>query len=335
MGTIERARPSGRQLEIRRNPLPGGGFVTLYSDVTERHQTEEQLRQAQTMAAIGRLTSGVAHDFNNLLISISGNAEMLHNQLSGHPAHARRLAVILQSAGRGGDLVRQLLAFSRKQALTPIQIDLNKIVHGMGDLLRATLGRATRVETKLGEGLWPAVVDPVQIEHVILNLAINARDAMPDGGRLTITTGKASVGPLDRASDLAPGDYVVVAVSDTGTGMSDEVLRNAFEPFYTTKPPGLGSGLGLSQVYGLANQSGGGVQHRQYSRRGQHCQRVLPKGSSPKGFSPRGSSPRGSDRCIGGCGRGGIVCGRGVATGYGACALGSRDTRGGRRGGLP
>ena len=149
MGTIERARPSGRQLEIRRNPLPGGGFVTLYTDVTARHQTEERLRQAQTMAAIGRLTSGVAHDFNNLLISISGNAEMLHNQLSGHPAHARRLAVILQSAGRGGDLVRQLLAFSRKQALTPVQVDLNKIVRGMGDLLRATLGRATRVETKL------------------------------------------------------------------------------------------------------------------------------------------------------------------------------------------
>ena len=259
MGTIQRARPSGRQLEIRRNPLPGGGFVTLYSDITARHQAEERLRQAQTMAAIGRLTSGVAHDFNNLLVSISGNAEMLHNQLSGHPVHARRLAVILQSAGRGGDLVRQLLAFSRKQALAPVQVDLNKIVRGMGDLLRATLGRATRVETKLGEGLWPAVVDPVQIEHVILNLAINARDAMPDGGRLTITTGKASLGPADRSTDLAPGDYVVVAVSDTGTGMSDEVLRNAFEPFYTTKPPGLGSGLGLSQVYGLASQSGGGV----------------------------------------------------------------------------
>jgi signal transduction histidine kinase len=259
MGTIERARPSGPQLEIRRNPLPGGGFVTLYSDVTARHQAEERLRQAQTMAAIGRLTSGVAHDFNNLLISISGNAEMLHNQLSGHPVHARRLAVILQSAGRGGDLVRQLLAFSRKQALTPVQVDLNKIVRGMGDLLRATLGRATRVETKLEEGLWPALVDPVQIEHVILNLAINARDAMPNGGQLTITTDKASLGPLDRATDLAPGDYVVVAVSDTGTGMTDEVLRNALEPFYTTKPPGLGSGLGLSQVYGLATQSGGGV----------------------------------------------------------------------------
>jgi signal transduction histidine kinase len=259
MGTIERARPTGRQLEIRRNPLPGGGFVTLYSDVTARHEAEERLRHAQTMAAIGRLTSGVAHDFNNLLISISGNAEMLHDHLSEHPAHARRLAVILQSASRGAGLVRQLLAFSRRQALAPVQVDLNKTVRGMGDLLRATLGRATSVETKLDNELWPALVDPVQVEHVILNLAINARDAMPDGGILTIATANVSLGPLDGRADPPPGDYVVVRVSDTGTGMSDEVLRNAFEPFFTTKPPGQGSGLGLSQVYGLASQSGGGV----------------------------------------------------------------------------
>jgi signal transduction histidine kinase len=259
MGTVQRSRPGGRQLEIRRNPLPGGGFVALYTDVTARQQTEERLRQAQTMAAIGRLTSGVAHDFNNLLISISGNAEMLHNQLSEQPAHARRLAVILQSASRGADLVRQLLAFSRRQALTPVRVDLNKIVRGMSDLMRATLGKAIRVETRLEQGLWPALADPVQIEHVILNLAINGRDAMPDGGRLTIATRNASLGTLERTADLPPGDYVVVAVSDTGTGMSDEVLRNAFEPFFTTKPPGQGSGLGLSQVYGVANQSGGGV----------------------------------------------------------------------------
>jgi signal transduction histidine kinase/CheY-like chemotaxis protein len=259
MGTIERPRPGGKQLEIRRNPLPGGGFVTLYSDVTARRQTEERLRQAQTMAAIGRLTSGVAHDFNNLLSAISGNAEMLHNHVGRHPKHARRLAVILQATGRGSDLVRQLLAFSRKQPLTPVQADLSKIVRGMDDLLRATIGRATLIETKLEEALWPAVVDPAQIEHVILNLAINARDAMSDGGKLTITTGNASLGPIDDTDDLPPGDYVVLAVSDTGTGMSDEVIRNAFEPFFTTKAPGKGSGLGLSQVYGVASQAGGAV----------------------------------------------------------------------------
>ena len=188
MGTIERPRPSGRQLEIRRNPLPGGGFVTLYRDVTARRQAEERMRQAQTMAAIGRLTAGVAHDFNNLLISISGNAEMLHDQLQVHSDHARRLSVILQAAERGADLVRRLLAFARKQSLTPSQVDLNRLVRGMGDLLRATLGRSIRVETRLEEDLWPALVDPLQVEHVILNLAINARDAMPGGGTLTIST---------------------------------------------------------------------------------------------------------------------------------------------------
>ena len=259
MGTIERARPSGRHLEIRRNPLPGGGFVTLYTDVTARRQTEERLHQAQTMAAVGRLTAGVAHDFNNLLAAIIGNAEILHSQLGDHSAHARRVAMILQTAGRGADLVRQLLAFSRKQELAPVLVDLNQIVRGMGDLLRATLGRAIRVETRLDERLWPALIDPVQIEHVILNLAINARDAMPDGGTLTIATANTTLGRDGATIDLPAGDYVVVAVSDTGTGMSEEVLRNAFEPFFTTKPPGQGSGLGLSQVYGVASQSGGGV----------------------------------------------------------------------------
>ncbi len=151
MGTIERPRPDGRQLEIRRNPLPGGGFVTLYTDVTARRQTEERLRQAQTMAAIGRLTAGVAHDFNNLLVAVSGNAEMLHSQLHDQPVHARRLAVILQATGRGANLVRQLLAFSRKQALTPELVDLNRTVRDMSDLLRATLGRTIRVETRLDE----------------------------------------------------------------------------------------------------------------------------------------------------------------------------------------
>jgi signal transduction histidine kinase/CheY-like chemotaxis protein len=273
MGTIERLRPSGRQLEIRRNPLPGGGFVTLYTDVTARHETEERLRETQTLAAIGRLTAGVAHDFNNLLIAISGNADMLHNQLSEHPTYARRLALIQLAAGRGSDLVRQLLAFSRKQPLTPVQVDLNKLVLGMDDLLHATLGRGISVETKLDERLWPALVDPVQIEHVILNLAINARDAMPDGGKLTITTGNTAPGP----PDLPPGDYVVVVVSDTGTGMNDEVLSSAFEPFFTTKPPGEGSGLGLSQVHGVASQSGGGV----------HIQSEVGKGTTISVYFPR------------------------------------------------
>jgi signal transduction histidine kinase len=260
MGTLERPRPSGRQLEIRRNPLPDGGFVTLYSDVTARRQAEERMRQAQTMAAVGRLTAGVAHDFNNLLISISGNAEILHTQLAGEPERARRLETIMQSANRGAELVQRLLAFARKQALAPTAVDLNKLVRGMRDLLASTLGRGIRVETRLNESLWLALADPVQIEHVILNLAINARDAMPDVGTLTITTANMKVDPADAmTSDIQPGDYVAVTVTDSGTGMPEDVLRNAFEPFFTTKPPGQGSGLGLSQVYGVATQSGGGV----------------------------------------------------------------------------
>jgi signal transduction histidine kinase len=260
MGTIERPRPGGRQLEIRRNPLPGGGFVTLYTDVTARRQTEERLRQAQTMASLGRLTAGVAHDFNNLLTAIGGNAEILHESLRSHPDHAQRLAVILQAASRGSELVRRLLAFSRRQPLTPALVDLNKVLQGMRGLLRATLGRKVKVETNLDTKLWPALIDPVQIEHVILNLAINARDAMPDGGTLTISTANTMLGHQGAVVDLPAGDYVVFSVSDTGSGMTEEVRRNAFEPFFTTKPPGQGSGLGLSQVYGVASQSGGSVQ---------------------------------------------------------------------------
>ena len=260
MGTLERPRPSGRQLEIRRNPLPDGGFVSLYSDVTARRQAEERMRQAQTMAAVGRLTAGVAHDFNNLLISISGNAEILLTQLTKEPEWARRLETIIQSSSRGADLVQRLLAFARKQALAPTAVDLNQLVRGMHDLLVSTLGRGIQVATELDESVQRALADPVQIEHVILNLAINARDAMPEGGTLTIATANMTIDRVDAITmDIQPGDYVAVTVSDTGTGMPEDVLRNAFEPFFTTKPPGQGSGLGLSQVYGVATQSGGGV----------------------------------------------------------------------------
>ncbi len=256
-GTMQRARPNGRVLELRRNPIAGGGFVTLYTDATARLKAEEQLRQAEKMAAVGRLTSGIAHDFNNLLSSIIGNADVLERDIGADPVLTRRLAVIQQSAERGADLVHRLLAFARKQPLDPVAVNLNGIVRGMHDLLQSTLGRAVRVEFALDGQLWPALVDPVQIEHVILNLAINARDAMPEGGVVTIAT--ANLAGTESAKDLPAGDYVSVAVTDTGTGMTEDVLRNAFEPFFTTKPAGHGSGLGLSQVYGMATQSGGGA----------------------------------------------------------------------------
>jgi signal transduction histidine kinase len=274
-GTLQRARPNGRMLELRRNPIAGGGFVTLYTDATARHQAEERLRQAEKMAAVGRLTAGIAHDFNNLLSSIVGNADMLERDIGGDPVLARRLSIILQSAERGADLVQRLLAFARKQPLDPTAVNLNGIVRGMLELLQSTLGRAVRVATALDARVWPALVDPVQIEHVILNLAINARDAMPEGGVLTIATANLTV--TEHGADLPAGDYVSVSVTDTGTGMSEDVVRNAFEPFFTTKPVGQGSGLGLSQVYGMASQSGGGVR----------IDSVLGRGTTVTVFLPR------------------------------------------------
>jgi signal transduction histidine kinase/ActR/RegA family two-component response regulator len=290
MGTMVRTRPNGRILEVRRNPLADGGFVTLYSDITGRRQAEDRLRQAQTMAAIGRLTSGVAHDFNNLLASILGNAELLDNELHGDAKAARWVSVILQSATRGATLVRQLLAFSRKQALTPAPLDLNAVLTGLTELLRTTMGATVTLEWNLIPGLWPALVDAVQIEHVILNLAINARDAMPGGGRLVVATANLSLHAPDLPEDLAPGDYVAVSVTDTGTGMSDEVVRNAFEPFYTTKEPGKGSGLGLSQVYGVARQSGGSVQISSRLGEGTTVRVLLPRATSAAAAAAEGDA---------------------------------------------
>jgi signal transduction histidine kinase len=246
-------------MELRRNPIAGGGFVTLYSDITARQQAEERLRQAEKMAAVGRLTAGIAHDFNNLLSSIIGNADLLERDVGQDPAQARRLAIIVGSAERGAELVQRLLAFARRQPLEPVAVNLNGAVRGMLELLQSTIGRAVRVDTTLDAQLWPALVDPVQLEHVILNLAINARDAMPDGGVLTIMTVNLPGDAPKRDDTLPEGDHVSIAVTDTGIGMTEEVLRNAFEPFFTTKPAGHGSGLGLSQVYGMASQSGGDV----------------------------------------------------------------------------
>jgi signal transduction histidine kinase len=276
-GTLRRARPGGRILELRRNPIAGGGFVTLYTDVTAQHRAEERFRQAQKMAAIGRITAGIAHDFNNLLTSIMGSAELLERDIAADPRLVQRLAIVFRSAERGADLVQRLLAFARKQPLEPAAVDLNRIVHGMHDLLQSTLGGAVRLETALAGQLWHALVDPVQMEHVILNLVINARDAMAEGGLLTIATANVTAAEQQRSEELPAGDYVSIAVTDTGTGMTDEVLRNAIEPFFTTKAVGSGSGLGLSQVYGVASQSGGDVRIESAVGRGTTVMVVLPR----------------------------------------------------------
>jgi signal transduction histidine kinase/CheY-like chemotaxis protein len=230
----------------------------LRREIAERRQVEAALQQAQKMEVIGQMTGGVAHDFNNLLTAVLGNLELATRR--GKDENIERyLEGATQAAQRGAKITSQLLAFSRTQRLQTEPIDLNAIVTEMGDLLFRTIGATVRIETVLERRLWQANADPSQIESVILNLAVNARDAMPDGGRLTITTANAPAQDKGKPAELSPGDYVTVSVSDTGTGMTEEVLRKAFEPFFTTKPVGSGTGLGLSQVYGIAKQSGGTV----------------------------------------------------------------------------
>jgi signal transduction histidine kinase/ActR/RegA family two-component response regulator len=228
----------------------------LTAEIGERERAEARLVQAQKMEAIGQLTGGIAHDFNNLLTAVVGSLDLLLRRTDDEKL--RRLASnALQAAERGAHLTAQLLAFSRRQRLSPTPVQPNRIVSGMGDLLARSIGPQVRVETRLEGSLWQALADPTQLELMILNLAINARDAMPAGGRLTIETRNVEQVPPHLTTELTPGQYVAIAVSDTGTGMSADVVARAFEPFFTTKPQGKGTGLGLAQLYGFAKQSGG------------------------------------------------------------------------------
>ncbi|HEY1605446.1 MAG TPA: response regulator [Allosphingosinicella sp.] len=228
----------------------------LTAEIGERERAEARLVQAQKMEAIGQLTGGIAHDFNNLLTAIVGSLELLLRRTDEEKL--RRLAGnALQAAERGAKLTAQLLAFSRRQRLTPAAVDPNAIIDGMGDLLTRSIGRHIVVETRLAPDLWHALADPTQLEVMILNLAINARDAMPQGGRLRIRTRNRPDVPASLAAELPASDYVEIAVSDNGCGMSPDVLEHAFEPFFTTKELGKGTGLGLAQLYGFARQSGG------------------------------------------------------------------------------
>ena len=230
----------------------------LQAEIVERQQAEAALLHAQKMEAIGRLTGGVAHDFNNLLTAVLGNLELARARVTSETIQCL-LHSAERAAGRGAKLTEQLLAFSRKQQLNLESVDLNALVSGMGDLLFRTIGSTVRIETLLEKDLWPAVVDVSQIQLVILNLAINGRDAMPRGGRLTIETANVGAGDPALPHHVQRGDYVAIYVRDTGVGMTEEVRTKAFEPFFTTKEIGQGTGLGLSQVYGVAQQSGGTV----------------------------------------------------------------------------
>ncbi|PWC40902.1 PAS domain-containing sensor histidine kinase [Azospirillum sp. TSO35-2] len=250
------------------------GFAKITRDITERRKTEEMLEemrqalvQSQKMEAIGQLTGGVAHDFNNLLQAISSSLELIDQRLAAGraPQVAADIAPFAATAraavDRAASLTRRLLAFARRQPLRPERTDLNALVDGLWELLHRSVGEAIRLERRPSAALWPVRADVSQIENALLNLVINARDAMPDGGTLTIETANAPVGPAEIAGEpgVEPGDYVAVTVADTGTGMPPEVLSRVYEPFFTTKPIGQGTGLGLSQLYGFARQSGGFV----------------------------------------------------------------------------
>ncbi len=235
-------------------------FTGFIRDTTARARIEEQLRQSQKMEAVGQLTGGLAHDFNNLLTVISGNLEMLEPRLQD-PDQLDILREAQEATELGAKLANRLLAFGRRQALNPKAIELSQLVAGMSDLLRRSLGETIRIDARLSPNLTTTLADPGQVENVLLNLAINARDAMPNGGQLIIETAPARIaaGDLQVFPDLPPGDYVMLAVTDNGVGMPPEVRQKAFEPFFTTKSPGQGTGLGLSMVYGFVKQSGGHV----------------------------------------------------------------------------
>jgi PAS domain S-box-containing protein len=270
------------------------GFAKIIRDVTERHlaqaeldRTRAALAQSQKMDAVGQLAGGVAHDLNNLLTTVIGNIDLLQRRAA---IPEQRNRTLLEAAQRGAEdsasLVAKLLAFSRKQVLEPQVIDLNKFVSGASQLLRSALGESINFEVVLAGGLWRAMVDPTLLEAAVLNLAINSRDAMQAGGRVTIETANAFLDDdYARTNDVAPGQYVMIAVSDTGEGMDETVLARAFEPFYTTKPIGMGSGLGLSQVYGFVKQSGGHI--KLYSEHG--------RGTTAKIYLPRLSADTGAE----------------------------------------
>jgi len=238
------------------------GFAKITRDMTERRAIEEQLAQSQKLEAIGLLTGGVAHDFNNLLTVIIGNLDIIGHASSTPERRLRAVHLARQGAQRAATLTQQLLAFSRRQPLNPKPEDINKLVAGASELLRPLLGEMIALETVLSGGLWLTDVDANQLESVLVNLALNARDAMPNGGKLTIETANAHLDEMYRKQgnlDVALGQYVLICITDNGTGMTKDVLNHAFEPFYTTKPTGQGTGLGLSQVYGFVKQSGGNV----------------------------------------------------------------------------
>jgi signal transduction histidine kinase/ActR/RegA family two-component response regulator len=248
----------------------------LLQQIEERQRVESTLRQMQRLEAIGQLTSGLAHDFNNLLTVVLGNIGFIERSIDD-PKLRTRLSNMRLASERGAKLTSQLLAFSRRQKLDPKSFDVNESLANMHDLLQSTLGGGITIKMLFQREIWPALADPSQIELVVLNLAINARDAMENEGTLTIETSNAKLGPPEKPEEPVAGEYVMIGVNDTGSGMTKSVLAKAFEPFFTTKDIGKGSGLGLSQVLGFAKQSGGGVRVETRAGEGTSVKVYLPR----------------------------------------------------------
>ena len=285
-------RRLNEELEIRvqnRTAELAAANRQLVAQIEERERVESTLRQMQRLEAVGQLTSGVAHDFNNLLTVVLGNIGFIERALDKAGIDGKttqRLTYMRAAAERGAKLTDQLLSFSRRQRLEPKVLDLNGTIAGMRDLLQSTIGGSVSIETELSEDLWPALVDPTQLDIAVLNLAINARDAMEIGGTLKVSTANVRLGPPRAAEEPAAGDYVAICVSDTGAGMSPEVRTKVFEPFFTTKEIGKGSGLGLSQVLGFAKQSGGGVRIESQPGRGTAVHIFLPRANATPQAQP-------------------------------------------------
>jgi len=292
-------RPDGSRIPVLVNIAPifndfgtQIGAVNCFQDLTAQKQGEadrvklaDDLRQSQKMEAVGQLTGGLAHDFNNLLAGIAGNLELaqLRIRQGRNDELERYLTAAQAAASRAAALTHRLLAFARRQPLQAVTIDISRLVAGLEELIIQTVGPEISIDTSESEGLWNAAADPNQLENALLNLCINARDAMPHGGRLTVETSNQHIEAQAAAeNDLPMGDYVVVTVSDNGVGMPPDVASRAFDPFYTSKPNGAGTGLGLSMIYGFAKQSGGQVR----------IQSTVGKGTSVSLFLPRQTGPQ-------------------------------------------
>ena len=296
----ERTRADGHLLEFRRTPTPENGFVLTVTDMTKRAEAESVLREAQKMQAIGQLTGGIAHDFNNLLQVILGNLEFAKSKIAGDERLTQRLERATWAAQRGANLTAQLLAFARRQPVDPVPIDLKQSLPQLVPLLQRTIGAQIEVRYNQAEDLWPAMADAAQTESAVLNLALNARDAMPNGGRLTIEAGNAVITAADAArhADVEAGEYVMVAVADTGHGMTPDILARVFEPFFTTKPEGKGTGLGLAMVFGFIRQCRGHVEIDSEPGRGTSVRLYLPRAQTASQEDANGAAtsalPRGS-----------------------------------------